>query len=104
MTVCTSKWVFDSTWSSCFFFFFNDPATPEIYTLSLHDALPISARPIHRRFFAFGASQRTPCARLNRPAGLWKVMLPRPADQIEVSREAGLRVQRRQCARFPGRE
>src|SRR5690348_17710196 len=25
------------------FFFFNDPATPEIYTLSLHDALPISA-------------------------------------------------------------
>src|SRR5262249_61867220 len=24
------------------FFFFNDPATPEIYTLSLHDALPIS--------------------------------------------------------------
>src|SRR5262249_61661237 len=25
-----------------FFFFFNDTATPEIYTLSLHDALPIS--------------------------------------------------------------
>src|SRR5262249_60474053 len=24
------------------FFFFNDPSTPEIYTLSLHDALPIS--------------------------------------------------------------
>src|SRR5690348_18095811 len=24
------------------FFFFNDTATPEIYTLSLHDALPIS--------------------------------------------------------------
>src|SRR5438876_2760755 len=24
-------------------FFFNDPATTEIYTLSLHDALPISA-------------------------------------------------------------
>src|SRR5256712_9223725 len=29
---------------SCFFFFFfNDTATTEIYTLSLHDALPISA-------------------------------------------------------------
>src|SRR2546430_17236115 len=27
-----------------FFFFFNDTATTEIYTLSLHDALPISAR------------------------------------------------------------
>src|SRR5947208_9608588 len=26
------------------FFFFNDPATPEIYTLSLHDALPIWPR------------------------------------------------------------
>src|SRR5947209_16776264 len=25
-------------------FFFNDPATTEIYTLSLHDALPISTR------------------------------------------------------------
>src|SRR5207248_11532890 len=24
-----------------FFFFFNDPSTTEIYTLSLHDALPI---------------------------------------------------------------
>src|SRR6266511_4210872 len=27
--------------SFSFFFFFNDPATTEIYTLSLHDALPI---------------------------------------------------------------
>src|SRR5260370_8021155 len=26
----------------CTFFFFNDTATTEIYTLSLHDALPIS--------------------------------------------------------------
>src|SRR5256885_8851818 len=25
------------------FFFFNDPATPEIYPLSQHDALPISS-------------------------------------------------------------
>src|SRR6266446_2612173 len=28
------------------FFFFNDTATTEIYTLSLHDALPISGRPV----------------------------------------------------------
>src|SRR5260370_38507791 len=28
---------------TAFFFFFNDTATTEIYTLSLHDALPISA-------------------------------------------------------------
>src|SRR3712207_5885615 len=37
-----------SCFSSCsvcfiFFFFFNDTATTEIYTLSLHDALPILA-------------------------------------------------------------
>src|ERR1022692_2217424 len=36
-----------------FFFFFNDTATTEIYTLSLHDALPISFippadRPVYR--------------------------------------------------------
>src|SRR5690606_42015020 len=30
--------------SSRFSFFFNDPPTPELYTLSLHDALPILAR------------------------------------------------------------
>src|SRR6267143_7117034 len=29
----------------CLFFFFNDTATTEIYTLSLHDALPISSAP-----------------------------------------------------------
>src|SRR2546430_13463123 len=33
-----------------FFFFFNDTATTEIYTLSLHDALPISvSRRVRRR-------------------------------------------------------
>src|SRR6266581_4788967 len=30
-----------------FSFFFNDTATTEIYTLSLHDALPIQLRPMH---------------------------------------------------------
>ena len=28
----------------CFVFFFNDTATTEIYTLSLHDALPSTPR------------------------------------------------------------
>src|ERR1017187_11027426 len=31
------------------FFFFNDTATTEIYTLSLHDALPIYLTPVIRR-------------------------------------------------------
>src|ERR1043166_2171367 len=30
----------------CFLFFFNDTATTEIYTLSLHDALPIWRKPV----------------------------------------------------------
>src|SRR2546422_5054966 len=34
-----------SLYRSSFFFFFNDTATTEIYTLSLHDALPISSPP-----------------------------------------------------------
>src|SRR5258706_16028790 len=38
------------------FFFFNDTATTEIYTLSLHDALPISYST---------AARRAPC----RPSG-----------------------------------
>src|SRR2546429_8167697 len=38
------------------FFFFNDTATTEIYTLSLHDALPISS-----------------CRRRNNPVGLEKL-------------------------------
>src|SRR2546430_12981939 len=34
-----------------FFFFFNDTATTEIYTLSLHDALPISCRRCSRSWW-----------------------------------------------------
>src|SRR5258708_36666934 len=33
-----------ATCCTSFFFFFNDTATTEIYTLSLHDALPICVR------------------------------------------------------------
>ena len=33
------------TYFICLFFFFNDTATTEIYTLSLHDALPIYTHP-----------------------------------------------------------
>src|SRR2546422_10048202 len=35
-------WVLAEFWPNVVFFFFNDTATTEIYTLSLHDALPIS--------------------------------------------------------------
>src|SRR5258707_14847409 len=33
-----------------YFFFFNDTATTEIYTLSLHDALPISGLRVGKEF------------------------------------------------------
>src|SRR6266513_6456116 len=39
------------------FFFFNDTATTEIYTLSLHDALPISGGGIAAREHRFGDFQ-----------------------------------------------
>src|SRR2546430_8938840 len=40
------------------FFFFNDTATTEIYTLSLHDALPISDEQFHRSIFSALAAGR----------------------------------------------
>src|SRR5207302_8685175 len=36
-----------------FFFFFNDTATTEIYTLSLHDALPICLSAIRAKYLGW---------------------------------------------------
>src|SRR5256885_5324568 len=49
-----------------FFFFFNDTATTEIYTLSLHDALPISRRTLAPPPPARGTGP-TPRATVRRP-------------------------------------
>src|SRR5690348_17693206 len=58
--------------SFSFFFFFNDTATTEIYTLSLHDALPIStlsASTSFQRWKAPGAhSQPRPRAASTKPS------------------------------------
>src|SRR5216683_7609928 len=43
-----------------FFFFFNDTATTEIYTLSLHDALPISGSPASPSWYVVRAGTRVP--------------------------------------------
>src|SRR2546425_8910007 len=60
-----------------FFFFFNDTATTEIYTLSLHDALPISRgdpmigvplASASRMFTGHGSSHRTGIQRQRAPA------------------------------------
>src|SRR5215211_8182960 len=47
-----------------FFFFFNDTATTEIYTLSLHDALPISRPRPRRRSRGSGRRDRVRAARI----------------------------------------
>src|SRR6266487_5961261 len=60
---CLYFFVLGCSWLFCFFFFFffNDTATTEIYTLSLHDALPVSARLVacSRAMVARGTSWAT---------------------------------------------
>src|SRR2546427_3636232 len=55
LRVICCTWYFRHAFSFSFFFF-NDTATTEIYTLSLHDALPISivAAPAHATRSATG--------------------------------------------------
>src|SRR2546426_1964575 len=45
------------------FFFFNDPATTEIYPLPLHDALPICSSPSAWRHCLPESARRRPCPR-----------------------------------------
>src|SRR5260370_21214764 len=62
-----------------FFFFFNDTATTEIYTLSLHDALPICSA-------ARAASKGSP-NRINSAARMY----PMRAGSEEVVPNSGVR-------------
>src|SRR3712207_9034542 len=66
--------------SSSYFFFFNDTATTEIYTLSLHDALPISA-PGRRR----GCQARLHRSRAAAPE------IPRRRDGVRARSDGGAR-------------
>src|SRR2546422_7960809 len=52
-----------STCIYAFVFFFNDTATTEIYTLSLHDALPISLTMVGQLLAAPGAAENGPIFR-----------------------------------------
>src|SRR5437879_9704595 len=64
------------------FFFFTDPATTEIYTLSLHDALPISGSSTASRR-ARGRADRSAhsSARHPSPAAARPGILPRARDR-----------------------
>src|SRR5437899_9656207 len=65
----------------CFvYFFFNDTATPEIYTLSLHDALPISA------YIHVGAALGTIMA-----ANVFRVIIPSQRSEEHTSELQSLR-------------
>src|SRR5258707_4419151 len=51
------------------FFFFNDTATTEIYTLSLHDALPICLFTLEQQEDSAGQGRGCGCRRLGRLGG-----------------------------------
>src|SRR5215203_7467810 len=56
VSISLLRWIVSNCSACFFFFFFNDTATTEIYTLSLHDALPIAPYPLgnnHGRFWAW---------------------------------------------------
>src|SRR5256885_13252272 len=65
--------MFKICYSFFIFFFFNDTATTEIYTLSLHDALPICIR-------AAGIRYRAPVAAEGR-ADLGRLPVGQPLDR-----------------------
>src|SRR5258706_15284769 len=76
-----------------FFFFFNDTATTEIYTLSLHDALPISRAErdhlsLARRLLAARGLRRD-AGRLAQEAEQRRLVL-RPLDVRALDAEDGL--------------
>src|SRR5207249_11486542 len=71
---------------SCFsLFFFSERAAPQIYTLSLHDALPIFGKRISR---IDGPVKATGAAKysfdINRPGMLWAKVVTSPYARAEV--------------------
>src|SRR5258707_13676134 len=62
-----------------FFFFVNDTATTEIYTLSLHDALPISAKGLGAK--EWNNSLKTKLS-----------LLPKKLFRIRMSRNFGMKM------------
>src|SRR6202158_6411601 len=57
----SDRWLLTGRSHRLLVFFFNDTATTEIYTLSLHDALPICSLPNPERLIPLMNSGDTPC-------------------------------------------
>src|SRR5258708_12726066 len=70
------------------FFFFNDTATTEIYTLSLHDALPISAgSTAGRRTRSAATCGRSPTGSACWAAATARITTPSPSRSEEHTSE-----------------
>src|SRR2546427_6362574 len=69
------------------FFFFNDTATTEIYTLSLHDALPISGDAYRPDQLPAAYLRRRPPLRLARP----RLQVPVAGEPDALAHLAGVR-------------
>src|SRR6266496_4684184 len=77
-------------WFFCwfFFFFFNDTATTEIYTLSLHDALPILRQTFGERFPFVAAC----AAAIHAQPSARRIMLGIALDRHDIDRFRLVRV------------
>src|SRR3712207_9422961 len=80
------------SWIVCCFFFFNDTATTEIYTLSLHDALPICVR-LHRpiRAVPIEPEPRLEVPRRDRPRHKEHLRGARVPARVHAHRRLGVR-------------
>src|SRR3712207_7734622 len=68
-------------------FFFNDTATTEIYTLSLHDALPISSWGSTRTPTGTSTPPRTSACSWSTPSGACSSTGPRPWSRAATRSE-----------------
>src|SRR2546422_2237979 len=73
-----------------FFFFFNDTATTEIYTLSLHDALPISLSGAQTGFLTCGIGATMKAAMARKRARVIGILLDVSCENIQLSRSRQL--------------
>src|SRR5206468_11535950 len=67
------------------FFFFNDPHSPKIYTLSLHDALPI----YHHRQCRYDGCDRAAPPRASRRSIASRSLISRASRAAFTSRTSG---------------
>src|SRR5258708_21784168 len=72
---------------SSFFFFFNDTATTEIYTLSLHDALPIFLRPFSNTRETVSSSPASKARTSSQSPGKIRLRIDRKSTRLNSSHQ-----------------